>query len=324
MRFVAITHPGPPDVLAIQEGPTPSPVAGEVVIRVAAAGVNRADVMQRQRKYPPPPGASPILGLEVAGTVAAADVDSLLRIGDPVCALLSGGGYAEYVAVPAVQCLPIPAGLTAVEAAALPETFFTVWSNVFQRGRLQAGEALLVHGGSSGIGTTAISLGKAFGARVAVTAGTEEKCAACRRLGADLAVNYRTGDFVAPVKDFTGGRGADVVLDMVGAAYLERNVDLLAVDGRLILIALQQGSRAEVDLSRVLQKRLTITGSTLRSRPAAEKGAIARDLERNVWPLIADGKLRPQIHATFPLGDAAQAHALMESSAHIGKIVLVV
>ncbi|MCW3060369.1 MAG: NAD(P)H-quinone oxidoreductase [Capsulimonas sp.] len=325
MRYITIETPGGPEALTLVDGPAPTPREGEVLIRVAAAGVNRPDIAQRQGAYPPPPGASPILGMEIAGTIAALGpgVESH-KIGDQVCALVSGGGYAEYCAAPAAQCLPIPQGLSLIEAAALPETYFTVWTNVFQRGRLQPGETFLVHGGSSGIGTTAIQLAHQFGARVIADAGTEEKCAVCRSLGANLAINYKTQDFVAEVKQFTEGRGVDLILDMVGGPYFSRNLAALAREGRLVQIAFLQGAKIEVDLTLLMVKRLTVTGSTLRPRTVAEKGAIARDLHERVWPLLESGKVKPLIYRTFPLADAAQAHALMESSEHIGKIVLTV
>jgi len=291
---------------------------------VAAAGVNRPDVLQRQGHYPPPPGASDIPGLEVAGEVAAVgDRVTEWRPGDAVCALVAGGGYAEYCVAPAPQCLRVPKGLTAIEAAALPETFFTVWTNVFERGRLVAGETLLVQGGASGIGTTAIQMARALGARVFATAGSAEKCAACVALGAERAINYREENFVAVVKEATEGRGVDVILDMVGGDYIPRNLDCLALEGRLVLIALPRGARAELNFTSVLQRRLTITGSSLRPRTVEQKGAIARALRERVWPLLESGQVRPVIHATFPLGEAAAAHRLMESGAHIGKIVLV-
>jgi NADPH2:quinone reductase len=312
MRYVAMNGYGGPEVLSVAEGPVPTPGPGEVLIRVAAAGVNRPDVVQRQGNYPAPAGHSQVLGLEVAGTV-----------GDrPVCALVNGGGYAEYVAVPEGQVLPVPAGLSLVEAAALPETCFTVWHNVFQRGHLQAGETLLVHGGTSGIGTVAIQLAKAFGARVIATAGSDEKCEACRALGADLAVNYKQQDFVEAAKAFTAGRGVELVLDMVGGPYIQRNFRALGVEGRLVQIAFLQGSKVELDLMPVMLKRLTVTGSTMRSRSTEDKAAIARELEAKVWPLIAAGRVKPVIHASFTLEQAAEAHRLMESSAHVGKIVL--
>jgi putative PIG3 family NAD(P)H quinone oxidoreductase len=325
MKAVEIAQPGEADVLRPVERPTPRPGPGEVLIRVAAAGVNRPDVMQRQGRYAPPPGASDIPGLEVAGTVQAVGEDvSPWRTGDAVCALVAGGGYAEYCAAPAPQCLPVPSGFTAVEAAAVPETFFTVWHNVFERGRLVPGETLLVHGGSSGIGTTAIQLARALGARVFATAGSAEKCAACARLGAERAIDYKEEDFVAVVKAATGGRGVDAILDMVGGDYLPRNLACLAVEGRLVQIATQRGARAELDLIAVMQKRLTLTGSTLRPRPVAEKAAIARALHERVWPLLETGGVRPVVFATFPLERAGDAHRLMESGRHIGKIVLTV
>jgi len=327
MRAVEIARPGPPDVLRLVERERPVPGAGEVLIEVAAAGVNRPDVLQRKGGYAPPPGASDLPGLEIAGRIVALgpsldEMPARWREGDVVCALVAGGGYAEYCAAPAVQCLPVPHGLTPLEAAALPETFFTVWTNVFERGRLQAGESLLVHGGSSGIGTTAIQLGKAFGARVFTTAGSAAKCAACVALGAEIAVDYREQDFVAVLQPATAGRGVDVILDMVGGDYVARNLSLLAVEGRLVQISFLKSSVADLDLMQVMRRRLTITGSTLRPRTPAEKGAIAAALEARVWPLLAAGTVRPVIHATFPLARAADAHRLMESSAHIGKIVL--
>jgi putative PIG3 family NAD(P)H quinone oxidoreductase len=325
MRVVEIAQFGGPEGLQIGERPVPAPSNGEVLIKVAAAGVNRPDVIQRYGKYPPPAGASDLPGLEVAGTVAGAGADvSGWRQGDPVCALLAGGGYAEYCLAPYQQCLPIPSGLSAVEAAGVPETFFTVWTNVFERGRLAAGETMVVHGGSSGIGTTAIQLGKAFGATVFVTAGTEEKCEACRRLGADVAVNYRTTDWVDAFRAAAGDHGVQLVLDMVGGDYVARNLDLLAVDGRLVQIAFLKTSKIELDLMQVMRRRLTITGSTLRPRSPDEKGRIARALLDNVWPLLAAGTVKPVIHATFPLPEASAAHRMMEAGAHIGKIVLTV
>jgi putative PIG3 family NAD(P)H quinone oxidoreductase len=323
MQAVEIAQPGGPEVLRLARRPRPRPQAGEVLIQVAAAGVNRPDVLQRQGRYPVPPGASDIPGLEVAGTVVetARDVPGWTP-GDSVCALVAGGGYAEYCVAPAPQCLPVPRGLDLVAAAAIPETFFTVWTNLFDRGHLAPGETVLVHGGSSGIGTAAISLAHAFGARVLVTAGSTDKCSACEALGALRAINYRQQDFVAAVKQLTGGRGVDLVLDMVGGGYTPRNLDALAVGGRLIQIAFLESPRVEINLAVVMQKRLTLTGSTLRPRSVAEKGAIARALRERVWPLLEAGTVRPLIHATFPLGAAAEAHRLMESSAHIGKIVL--
>jgi NADPH2:quinone reductase len=325
MIAIEIREPGDPDVLVPVERPRPTPGSGEVLIAVAAAGVNRPDVMQRRGHYPPPPGASEIPGLEIAGTVEkiGADVTGC-RTGDRVCALVAGGGYAEYCVAPAPQCLPIPAGMTFVSAAAIPETFFTVWVNVFERGRLRAGEAVLIHGGSSGIGTTAIQLARAFGARVFATAGSAEKCAACERLGAERAINYRDTDFVAALRDLTAGRGVDVILDIVGGEYVARNLDSLAVDGRLVQIAVIGGAKAQINLVPILQRRLTITGSTLRPRPVAEKTAIARALREHVWPLLESGVVAPVIFATYPFRDAAAAHRVMESNAHIGKLVLVV
>jgi putative PIG3 family NAD(P)H quinone oxidoreductase len=323
MIAIAITRPGPPDVLHPVEMPDPATGPSEVLIRVAAAGVNRPDVMQRLGKYPPPPGASEIPGLEVAGTIVACGPGvRRWRTGDRVCALVAGGGYAELCVAPDAQCLPVPSTLDLTAAGAVPEAFFTVWANAFDRGRLRKGETFLVHGGSSGIGTTAIQMARAFGARVFATAGSGAKCAACERLGAERAINYKNEDFVDVVRQATGGRGADVILDMVGALYFERNVDLLALDGRLLEIAMLHGSKAEINLVRLLQKRLTITGSTLRSRSVEEKGAIAIALEQSVWPLVEAGRITPVIHATFPLAQAAEAHRLMESGTHIGKIVL--
>jgi NADPH2:quinone reductase len=323
MRAIEITQPGPPDVLQPCERPLPVLKAGEVLIRVIAAGVNRPDVFQRLGQYPVPPGASDLPGLEVAGEIVDGELGaSGFRKGDLVCALVQGGGYAEFCAAPLEQCLPLPKGLSPLEAATLPETFFTVWSNVFQRAALQPGETLLVQGGSSGIGVTAIQLAKALGHRVFATAGSEDKCRACTELGAERAINYRTEDFSAVVKELTGGKGVDVVLDMVGGDYLKREIACLADDGRICLIALLGGARAEVDLGQVLRRRLTITGSTLRPRPVAFKAQIARELRERVWPLIEAGTIRPVIHRSFPLEEAAQAHALMESSAHVGKLVL--
>ena len=323
MTAVEITAPGDPDVLKPTTRPRPDLKPGEVLIEVAAAGINRPDVLQRKGAYNPPPGASDIPGLEVAGRIVAVAGDvGGLKVGDPVCALVAGGGYAEFCAAPAAQCLPVPDGLSMVEAAALPETFFTVWSNVFDRGRLAAGESILIHGGSSGIGTTAIQLAKAFGARVFTTAGSAEKCAVCEKLGADRAVNYREDDFVAILKEATDGKGVNVVLDMVGGDYIPRSLDVMAMDGRHVSIAFLRGAKSTIDFNLVLRKRLTLTGSTLRPRPVADKAAIADQLRAKVWPKLADRSIRPIVHATFPLADAAGAHALMESSAHIGKIVL--
>lgn len=324
MKCVEIRGFGPPEVLVEAERPDPVPQAGEVRIRVAAAGVNRPDVIQRSGAYPPPKGASDLPGLEVAGVIDAVGAGvERWRAGDAVCALVSGGGYAEFCVAPAVQCLPIPAGVDMVAAAALPETVFTVWSNVFDRGRLVAGETALVHGGSSGIGTTAIQLATARGARVLVTAGSDEKCRACESLGAAASFNYRTTDFVEAVKRFTDGRGVDLILDIMGGSYLPRNLAALAVDGRLVQIGLMEASQATLDLRSVMGRRLTITGSTLRPRSVREKGDIAARVEAEVWPLVAEGRLRPVIHQTFPLGRAAEAHRVMESSAHVGKLVLV-
>ena len=323
MIAIEISAHGGPDVLVPGERPMPSPAAGDVLIQVAAAGVNRPDVMQRAGHYPPPPGASDIPGLEVAGTIVSVGADVRdWQAGDRVCALVSGGGYAEYCLAPAPQCLPVPHGCDVVHAAAIPETFFTVWTNVFERGRLQPGESILIHGGSSGIGTTAIQLARALSSRVFATAGSAEKCAACERLGAERAINYRETDFVAAIRDATGGRGVDVVLDMVGGDYLPRNMDALAIDGRLVQIAVLGGARAQLNLAAMMQRRLTLTGSTLRARSVAEKGAIAAALRERVWPMLDSGAVRPIIHATFPLRSAAEAHRVMESGVHIGKLVL--
>ena len=325
MKAIEVSHPGGPEVLVLGERPMPVPGAGEVLIAVGAAGVNRPDVMQRMGKYPPPPGASDILGLEVAGTITqVGDGVRGWRVDDKVCALVAGGGYAEYCVAPAPQCLPIPSGMDVVKAAAIPETFFTVWTNVFERGRLKAGESILIHGGSSGIGTTAIQLAREHGARIFATAGTAEKCRACEALGAERGINYRDEDFVAVVHASTDNRGVDVVLDMVGAEYFTRNLTALAVDGRLVEIATLRGAKAEINIPTIMQRRLTVTGSTLRPRSVAEKGAIADALRRQVWPLLESGAVAPVIHATFPLPQAAEAHRLLESSAHVGKIVLVV
>jgi putative PIG3 family NAD(P)H quinone oxidoreductase len=325
MIAITVTVPGGPQVLRAERRAVPSPGEREILIRVTAAGVNRPDVLQRAGLYPPPKGASDLLGLEVAGEVAATGSGvKRWKPGDRVCALTPGGGYAEFALVDESNALPVPDGMPMEEAAAVPETFFTVWHNVFERGRLIAGETLLVHGGASGIGTTAIMLAKAFGARVIVTAGTDDKCDACRALGADVAVNYRNGDWTVAVKEATGGRGADVILDMVGGAYIEKNYQAAAIDGRIVNIAFLQGSRVEVDYMRLMLKRLTHTGSTLRAQSVEAKARIAAELESQVWPLLAEGKCRPLIHARFPLVAAADAHALMESNAHIGKIVLTV
>lgn len=323
MNVIEITAPGAPEVLALRQRPTPTPASGEVLIKIAAAGINRPDCLQRQGSYPPPPGASDIPGLEVAGSVVACGAGvSNWQLGDQVCALLTGGGYAQYCTAPAAQCLPIPAGLSVQQAAALPETLFTVWSNVFDRGRLKSGETLLVHGGTSGIGTTAIQLASALGARVFTTVGGAEKVQPCRDLGAELVINYHEEDFVATVKNATQGRGVDVILDMVGGDYIQRNISALAVEGRLVFIAFLRGAKAELNLGAVMMKRLTITGSTLRSRPVADKALIAEALLKTVWPLLEAGKIRPVIHRIFPLAEAAAAHALMESNRHIGKILL--
>ena len=326
MQVIAITNPGAPDVLRLADADTPTAGAGEVLIRVHASGVNRPDVLQRKGAYPPPAGASPIPGLEVAGVVESGDTEAMaaagLKVGDAVCALVAGGGYASWCVAPVVQCLPVPKGLSMVEAAALPETFFTVWSNVFDRAGLLAGETVLIQGGSSGIGVTAIQLAKAMGAHVLVTAGSDEKCQACLDLGADHAINYKTSDFAERVLALTQGRGVDVILDMVAGSYVAREVGCLAEDGRLVIIAVQGGIDASFDASLVLRKRLKITGSTLRPRPVAFKAAIAAQLKATVWPLLEAGSVRVQIFKTFAAADAAQAHALMESNAHIGKIML--
>ncbi len=323
MNAVEITHPGPPEVLRLGTRPVPGLRSGEVLIKVAAAGVNRPDVLQRMGFYPPPKGATDIPGLEVAGEIVqvAPDVDAA-RLGERVCALVVGGGYAEYVAAPFVQCLPVPATFSLVEAAALPETFFTVYLNVVERAELQAGDTLLIHGGSSGIGTTAIMLGKAMGARVFVTAGTARKCAACIELGADRAFNYREEDFVKGVLEATEQRGVDVILDMVGGEYMPRNITAAAVDGRIALIATQGGTHANVDLRAVLVKRLKIAGATLRPQSVERKGRLAEALREHVWPLLGTKGLRPHIHAQYPLAAASEAHRLMESGEHVGKIVL--
>jgi len=325
MTAIAIRAPGGPEVLVPEERSVPQPGAGEVLVKLTAAGVNRPDVMQRQGLYPPPPGASDIPGLEIAGEVVALGSGATrFKTGDKVTALVAGGGYAEYCPVHETNALPAPPTLSLIEAAAIAETFFTVWHNVFERGRLKSGETLLVHGGTSGIGTTAIQLAKAFGARVITTAGTAEKCEACRKLGADVAVNYRTEDFVAATKTATDGKGAEVILDMVGGDYIERNYEAAGVESRIVQIAFQGSPKANVNFLRIMLKRLTHTGSTLRVRSVADKAAIARALEANVWPLIAAGKVKPAIYRTFPLAEAAAAHALMETSTHIGKIVLTI
>jgi NADPH:quinone reductase len=323
MKAVEITQPGPPDVLKVCDRPLPQLKSGEVLIKVHAAGVNRPDVIQRMGHYPVPPGASDLPGLEIAGEIVDGDFSgSGFGKGDLVCALVQGGGYAEYCAAPVRQCLPVPKGLSAIEAASLPETFFTVWSNVFDRAHLAGSETLLVQGGSSGIGVTAIQMARALGHRVYATAGSDEKCRACEEIGAVRAINYKTEDFVEVVKAETGGKGVDVILDMVGGFYVEREISCLADDGRLAIIALLGGAKASVDLGQILRRRLTITGSTLRPRSVDFKAKIADSLRRNIWPLLESGNIRPVIHKVFPLEDAAQAHALMESSTHIGKLVL--
>ncbi len=326
MKAIAITRPGGPEVLELVERPDPVPGLAECLIRVAASGVNRPDVLQRKGAYPPPPGASDLPGLEVAGEIVAGDAAALaahgFRLGDRVCALVNGGGYAALCSVPVGQCLPVPKGWTLAQAATLPETCFTVWANVFDRAGLAAGETLLVHGGSSGIGVTAIQIAKALGARVLVTVGSADKAEACRQLGADVAINYREQDFVAEARAATGGRGVDVILDMVAGDYIGRGVQALAEDGRLALIAVQGGVKSEIDAGLVLRKRLTITGSTLRPRSAAFKSQLAQSLREKVWPLIEAGRVRPVIDSELPAARAAEAHARMESNQHIGKIVL--
>lgn len=326
MIYIAAVEPGGPEVLQPATAPVPVPRADELLIRVEAAGINRPDVQQRKGAYPPPPGASPILGLEVAGEVVAAGPEAHgFRLGDRVCGLANGGGYATYCAVPATQCLPWPRGFDAVRAAALPETYFTVWANLFQLGRLTKGERALIHGGSSGIGVTALQLAREFGAEPYATAGSDEKCAACLKLGAASAINYRTQDFAEEIKRLTEGRGVNVVLDMVGGPYLARNLRCLAMDGRLVLIAFLGGPKVEsFDLTPIMTRRLTVTGSTMRPRTTAQKAAIAAELREKIWPVLDAGRRAPMIHATFPLAQAAEAHRLMESSTHIGKIVLTV
>jgi NADPH2:quinone reductase len=325
MRVIEISEFGGPEVLKLAQRGTPAPGPGEVLIKVVAAGVNRPDIVQRYGKYPPPPGASDLPGLEVSGHIAGRGEGVVeWQEGDAVCALVTGGGYAEYCVAPQSQCLRPPSRLTLVEAAAIPETYFTVWTNVFDRGRLQRGESLLVHGGTSGIGTTAIQLAVARGSRVIATAGSDEKVEACRQLGAEVAINYKTTDWVQQARAATDGRGVDVVLDMVGGDYVARNLDVLALDGRLVQIAFLKSSKVELDLMQMMRRRLTITGSTLRPRTPEEKGAIARDLATHVWPLLESGAVKPVIHAQFPLERAADAHRMMEARAHIGKIVLVV
>lgn len=326
MQAVEISAFGAPDVLRLCERQMPVVSAGEVLIRVAASGVNRPDVLQRSGAYPPPPGASDLPGLEVAGVIESGDAVAMaqagLKVGDRVCALVAGGGYAQFCVAPVGQCLPVPDGLDDVAAVSLPETFFTVWSNVFDRAQLQAGEALLIQGGTSGIGVTAIQLAKALGARVIATVGSDDKCAACLKLGADHAINYRTQDFAAEALRLTDGRGVDVVLDMVAGAYVAREIECLAEDGRLVIIAVQGGVKAEFNAGLVLRRRLVITGSTLRPRPVAFKTAIAQKLRERVWPLLSQGAVKPVIHSVFAAAQAAEAHALMESNQHIGKIVL--
>lgn len=325
MKAIEIARPGGPEVLQFCERPLPQPRAGEVLIRVAAAGVNRPDVLQRAGRYPPPPDASDLPGLEVAGEIVGGEVaGSGLRIGDAVCALVHGGGYAHYCVAPVGQCLPVPKGLSLTEAACLPETFFTVWSNVFDRGRLAPGETLLVQGGSSGIGTTAIQIAHALGHRVFATAGSADKARACEELGAERGIDYRREDFAAVVKELTNGRGVDVILDMVGGPYVPRELACLADDGRLVLIALLGGAQAEIPLGEILMRRLHLTGSTLRPRSVAFKADLARNLRERVWPLIESGAVRPVVFARFALDQAAEAHRLMESSAHVGKIVLTI
>ena len=325
MNAIDPAGPGGPEVLTLVRRPVPKPAAGELLIAVAAAGVNRPDVVQRLGLYPPPPGAPSIPGLEVAGIVAAVgeEVPEAL-VGQPVCALGAGGGYAQYCAAPVGQCLPVSAPLTMIEAAAMPETLFTVWSNLFERAYATEGETVLVHGGTSGIGTMAIALGQLFGLTVIVTCGSDEKCARALALGASAAINYRTQDFVAEVSRLSGGKGVNVVLDMVGGDYLPRNLDCLAEDGRHVTIAVQGGARAEINLAKLMTRRLTLTGSTLRPRPVAFKSLVADEIARSVWPFVEEGRLKPVIHATFPLAEAAEAHRLMEAGGHVGKIVLTV
>ena len=326
MRAIAMTAAGGPEVLVETTRPDPVPAAGELLVQVTVSGVNRPDVLQRKGAYAPPAGVSDLPGLEIAGTIIGGDAAELaaagFKLGDRVCALVAGGGYAERCTAPIPQCLPVPAGFTDIEAASLPETFFTVWSNVWDRGRLQAGETLLVQGGSSGIGVTAIQLAKAMGSKVIVTAGSDDKVAACMALGADVGINYKTQDFVAEVQAATGGQGAHVVLDMVAGDYLARELQCVADDGRIVIIAVQGGVNCAVNAGEVLRRRLTITGSTLRPRPIAFKGAIAAALRQHVWPLLEAGRIKPVIHTVFPAAQAAQSHALMESSQHVGKIML--
>jgi NADPH2:quinone reductase len=323
MRYIAVREPGPPDVLALAEGPRPEPNAGEVLIEVTAAGVNRPDCLQRAGAYPPPPDASPIIGLEVAGTVVARGEGAHgVSIGDRVCALTPGGGYAEYCTTPAGWCLPVPTGMSDVEAASLPETFFTVWNNLFDRGRLRCGESVLIHGGTSGIGLTAIQLAKQIDTTVIATAGSDEKVAFCRAMGADHAINYRTQDFVAEVARITAKRGVDVILDMVGGDYIEKNLRCLALEGRLVVIAFLRGSKVEIDWRHIMLRRLTVTGSTLRASPLERKLELAQSLRQNVWPLLDSREVKTVVHRVFPLAEAAAAHALMESGTLVGKLVL--
>jgi NADPH:quinone reductase len=327
MKAIAITQYGAPEVLRVGERPDPVAAAGEVLIRVTASGINRPDVLQRTGNYPVPPGASDIPGLEVAGTIVGGDAQAMaaagFQVGDRVCALVAGGGYAELCVAPAGQCLPVPMGLSDIEAASLPETFFTVWSNVFDRGRLQPGEAFMVQGGTSGIGVTAIQMAKAMGAgKVIATAGSDDKCKACVAVGADHAINYKTQDFAEEAKKLTDGKGVDVILDMVAGGYVDREVKCVNEDGRIVIIAVQGGTKSEFNAGLVLRRRITITGSTLRPRPVAFKAAIAQALRKNVWPLVEGGRIKPVIHSTFPAAEAAKAHALMESNQHVGKIVL--
>lgn len=326
MQAIEIAQPGGPEVLRLCERPVPVAGAGELLIRVVASGINRPDVLQRTGNYPVPPGAPDIPGLEVAGVVVSGDAEALaaagMAVGDRVCALVAGGGYAEYCVAPVAQCLPVPLGLSDIEAASLPETFFTVWSNVFDRGRLQAGETLLVQGGTSGIGVTAIQMAKAFGARVMATAGSDAKTQACLALGADHAINYKTQDFVQAVAEATSGQGVNVILDMVAGSYVARELECLAEDGRLVIIAVQGGVKAEINAGAVLRRRLTITGSTLRPRPVAFKAAIAQNLRQHVWPLLESGRIKPVIHQVFAPFESAAAHALMESNQHTGKLML--
>ena len=325
MTVVEISAPGGPEQLKPNKRAVPQPGDREVLVRVAAAGVNRPDVMQRQGRYPPPPGASDLPGLEIAGEIVSLGANVTgLSVGDEVTALLPGGGYAEYAVAAAPLCLPVPSGISMVEAAAIPETFFTVWTNLFDRGRCKAGDTVLVHGGTSGIGTTAIQLAAAWGARVFATAGSEDKARACEKLGAVRGINYRTEDFVAVIREATAGAGVDVTLDMVAGSYVARNLEIAALEGRVVTISLLGGSKAEINMSMILTKRLTLTGSTLRARTVAQKAEVADAVRKNVWPLLAAGRVRPVIHATFPLAEASEAHRLMETSNHIGKIVLTV